>query len=147
PDGSVVPLRTGELTFTAFLSGRTASVTAMVAAPPVVVFDRFVDGNRDIWAVALDGEDLRRLTTHSSHDSDPSSAAGIVTFVSYRNGNADLYSVPLDGGDERRLTTGARNEASPSMSSDGRRVVYTSDLAIVTKLWTLDMETLATSTL
>ena len=147
PDGSIVPLRMGELTFTASLNDRTASVTATVAAPPVVVFDRFVDGNRDIWAVALDGEDIRRLTTHSSHDSDPSSAAGIVTFVSYRNGSADLYSVPLDGGDERRLTTGARNEASPSMSSDGRRVVYTSDLTIVTKLWTLDMETLATNTL
>lgn len=146
-EGRFAPLEAGEYIVTAQFEGRTVTLAANVAAPPTIVFDRFVDGNRDIWAIALDGLDLRRLTTHTAADLDPSSAAGIVTFVSYRNGSADLYSVPLEGGAERRLTTAPRNETSPSMSSDGRRVAFLSDAAVVTKLWTLDMETLASARL
>lgn len=138
--GTAVLLQSGELTFTATTGVQSASLTVTVGTPPLVLFDRLVEGNRDIWVVALDGADQLRLTTHVSDDSDPSGAAGVATFVSYRNGNADLYTVPIAGGPALRLTNSPQNEVAPSMTLDGRRVAYTREVAGLTKLWTLDVE-------
>lgn len=145
--GSAILKSAGIVTFTGTQGDRTASLQVTTALPPRIVFDREVGGNRDIWSAFLDGEGATRLTTHSTEDSDPSAAAGRVVFVAFRNGHADLYTVPLEGGTERRLTTTNRNEVAPSLARDGRRVVYASDASGVTRLWTLDIETLAASAL
>src|SRR5690606_18456049 len=120
---SATPTKAGGLTFTAQAGSRTASLIATAAVPPLIVYDRLISGNRDIWKAFLDGEDAVRLTTDAGDDSDPSAAAGDVVFVSYRNGNADLYRVPVQGGIETRVTMSTRNEVAPSLAQDGHRIV------------------------
>lgn len=116
----------------------TFAFAVYVYAPllPVVVFDRTVSGNRDIWRVALDGSDLVRITSHLSDDQAPTVAQGRVVFTSYRSGTADLYSVPLKGGSEVRLTTTTSNLITPALSRDGLRLAFANDAVSVHKVWT-----------
>jgi hypothetical protein len=94
---------------------------------PVVVFDRLVDGNRDLYRVALDGSDLARLTTHPGDDYAPTVGGRTLVWVSHRNGNAELYSRPLAGGMETRLTTTAGGETDPALTRDGTRLAFAFD--------------------
>jgi hypothetical protein len=94
---------------------------------PVVVFDRVVGGNRDVYRVALDGSDLVRLTTHAADDLSASVGGGTLVFTSYRDGNAELYSMPLTGGVVTRLSTTAGNETDVSLSRDGTRLAFVFD--------------------
>jgi len=107
--------------------GTTASQTVTVAAPPSIVFDLSVQGNRDIYRAAIDGGELTRLTTAGGDDVHPSAAGGTVVFTSFRDGNAELYTVPLTGGQDHRVTTSAdTSETEPSLSFDGQRIAYVS---------------------
>ncbi|HKP74843.1 MAG TPA: hypothetical protein VJT67_04835 [Longimicrobiaceae bacterium] len=135
-DGTVKLLAAGHLTITATLGERTGKAEVEVAAPPVVVFDKLVNGNRDIWRVDLDGQNLTQLTTDPGEDQDPTAVKGNVVFVSYRSGNAELYSIPLAGGSTTRLTTTARDETTPSLSLDGTRLAYSYVPTDVTKVFT-----------
>lgn len=104
---------------------------------PVVVFDRLVGGNRDLYRVALDGSDLVRLTTNGGEDLDAAVGGGLVVFTSYRNGNAELYSIPLLGGTETRLTTTPSvTETDAALSIDGTRLAYSADPTGSAKIWT-----------
>jgi len=104
---------------------------------PVIVFDAVVNGNRDIWRVALDGGDLVRLTTHIGDDRNATVGGNRVVFTSYRNGAADLYAVPLAGGAETRVTaTAGASETDPALTYDGTRLAFASDAALgVSKVW------------
>lgn len=103
---------------------------------PVVVFDRLVGGNRDLYRVALDGSDLTRLTTNTGEDLDAAVGGGLVVFTSYRNGNAELYSIPLLGGAETRLTTTPSvTETDAALSRDGTRLAYSADPTGSAKIW------------
>jgi hypothetical protein len=94
---------------------------------PVVVFDRLVNGNRDVYRVALDGSDLVRLTTHAADDQSPTVGGGTLVWVSHRDGNAELYSRPLTGGADTRLTTTSARETEPALTRDGQRLAYVYD--------------------
>jgi hypothetical protein len=94
---------------------------------PVVIFDRVVSGNRDVYRVALDGSDLVRLTTHAADELAATVGGPTMVWVSYRHGNADLYSRPLAGGAETRLTSTSGNESDPGLSRDGQRLAYVFD--------------------
>ena len=136
PDGSVKLLREGALTVTATLEGSTGSTVLQVAVPPVVVFDRLTGGNRDIWKVDLDGQNLVQLTTDAGDDQDPTAVKGTVVFVSYRAGNAELYSIPLGGGTTVRLTNTTRDETTPSLSADASKLAFSAVFSGVTKVFT-----------
>ena len=118
---------------------QTFSFTLMVSAPlvPTVVFDMLVSGNRDIYRMGIDGQDLTRLTTNTGDDRDPTVARGKVVFTSHRDGNAELYRVNLKGGGETRLTTTTDNETSPALSPDGTRLAFIrNNSSVLGKLWT-----------
>lgn len=108
-----------------------------VQAPvlPVVLLDRVVNGNRDVWRVALDGSDLVRMTSHAGEEMSATAGGGTLVYTSYRNGNAELYALPLAGGAETRLTTSAANETEPALNRDGTRLAYVSDATGVGKVF------------
>ena len=123
-----------KFSFPASVDSFTFTLKLVTELVPVVVFDRLVGGQRDIWRVGLDGNDLVQLTTNTADDRDPTVSAGSaatgtangrVVFVSYRNGNADLYSVPLIGGAETRLTTSTNDDLEPTLSVSGGKLAFT----------------------
>jgi Tol biopolymer transport system component len=133
---SVRLLRAGTITLRA-TSGRDEGARELtVALPPSIVFDRVVDGNRDIWRVALDGGDLARLTDHAAEDADPTVAAGRIVFSSLRaDSNLELFSIPLAGGEATRLTRTAASETMPALSRDGQRLAYINNASGLARVW------------
>jgi len=123
--GRVRLLQTGAVTLTAQSGGLSAKLDVTVAAPPMLVLDITADGNRDIYTVALDGGDLRKLTTHASVDEAPTVAGNTVVFSTYRDGNAELYSYTLPNGPETRLTNTSTDEQYPALSPNGERLAFT----------------------
>jgi hypothetical protein len=128
-------LRAARVTVSGTAPGRIGSKEVVVASPPVVVFDRMEGGNRDIWRVDLDGQNLVRLTTNTGDDQDPTVARGRVVFASFRDGQGELYQIPLAGGAETRLTTTPGNETTPALSPDGERLAFSYEQAGLPRLW------------
>jgi hypothetical protein len=133
--GQVRLTRAGAVTLTATAGTRTGKADLTVAAPPVVVFDRYTGGNRDIWRVDLDGQNLVQLTTDPGEDQDPTVAQGKVVWLSFRSGRAELYTKTLAGGADTRITNTAADESTPALSPDGSRVAYSLVAGGVTKVY------------
>lgn len=113
----------GPVTLMAITGADTGRVDITVAAPPSIVFDNVVDGNRDIWRVALDGQEPARLTDDPADDREPTAAGGRVIFVSYLPGESDLYAVPAAGGAVTRVPVGA-GISEPALAPGGNRLAY-----------------------
>lgn len=116
--------REGRIEIVAEHKGQHGARAFDAAKPPEILFDMVVDGNRDIYRAALDGRDLKRLTTHSAADYDPTAAGNHVVFVSERDGNKELYSLRLGGGAEKRLTQNGVSDLYPALSPDGKRLAF-----------------------
>jgi Tol biopolymer transport system component len=136
-DGSVLLVGTGMLAATVTVSdGTTVSASFTISAPPKILFDMVVDGNRDIYRASLDGNDVERLTTDQADDVHPSMARGRVVFSSYRDGRAELYELGASGGaGDRRLTITSANNTAAALSPDGRRLAYVRDDGTAPKVW------------
>lgn len=127
----------GKVKVTAEYDDDVGTLSLEIAAPPEILFDMAVAGNRDIYRVALDGRGLERLTTHPAEDYDPTIGGGRIVFVSERDGNPELYSRPLTGVPETRLTRTGAAEDHPALSPDGKRLAYVRGTAL-TRLFLAD---------
>jgi len=128
---------TGAVAVTAHTGDTAAAVALRIAAPPTVVFDlqdSTGNGNREVYRVDLDGQDLQRLTPGAGDNVQPTVAAGTVVFTSFRDGAADLWTVPLAGGTERRLAA-PMPASQPALSPDGRRLAFIAPSGGVDHLW------------
>ncbi|HEX6747800.1 MAG TPA: hypothetical protein VF092_10955 [Longimicrobium sp.] len=118
----------------------TFAFTVYVSTPivPTIVAEMAPGGNRDVYRMGIDGNDVVALSTSLLSDVNPSVALGKVVFTSYRDGNAELYSVPLRGGAETRLTTTTTiNETTPALSPDATKLAWSAGApGAITKIWT-----------
>ena len=136
PSGDILLTRSGNVTITAQASDGSVTNSFGVAAPPVIVFDGLINGNRDIYRIAIDGVELTRLTTDLASDQHPSATGNLVLFTSFRDGNAELYTVTLDAtAVERRITTTTFGETQAELSPSGRRVVYANNATGFSKVF------------
>ena len=97
------------------------------------------DGNPEIYVMAADGKNQRRLTNNRADDWSPSwSPDGRrIAFISERDGHAhrrnpgwftsEIYVMDADGGNQQNLTNHPSDDRSPSWSPDGKRIVFQSD--------------------
>ncbi|MDB4951858.1 MAG: exported protein of unknown function, partial [Gemmatimonadetes bacterium] len=123
------------------VTGFTFKVYVSTPVLPVVVFDRLVAGNLDVYRVALDGGDTVRLSTTLTDEFDPTASHGKVVFVGYQDGDAELYSMPLTGGAPTRLTNSFKiTESDPALSPDGSKLAYITDVSGVGKVWTMNVD-------
>jgi len=74
----------------------------------------------DLWTVATDGGDARRLTIHEAYDYAPqwSSDDSHILFSSNRYGNDDLYTIGANGQELERLTYNSAGDYNASFKSD-----------------------------
>jgi Tol biopolymer transport system component len=76
-----------------------------------IVFDSTRDGNWEIYTMAVDGSDVRRLTHHEADDARAkwSPDGQWITFHSWRHGGGfEIYVMRPDGTEVRRLTYSGR---------------------------------------
>src|SRR5436309_8425742 len=83
----------------------------------------------DLWVVARNGGQARRLTSTPGVETEPhfSPDGSQIAFTGTVAGNTDVYVVPTAGGDPRRLTYHPGLDAVRGWTPDGQRVVFASD--------------------
>jgi len=140
--GQIVLADTGTVTITARTQHGSTTLTVHVAPPPTLVFDmNDVDssgslGNRDIYRVALDGQELVRLTGSTADNEYPTEAQGSIVFTSFRDGYPALYRVPAAGGADARLGALTMSAQQPALSSDGSRLAFIISSNGSNRVWT-----------
>ncbi len=108
------------------------SPTPAQPLPCSIAFDSDRDGNREIYVMGPDGENLRNLSNHPAEDWDPAwSPDGVqIAFVSNRiEGGMEghfIYVMDAGGGAARKLTHDNGSD-QPDWSHDGRTLTYTAD--------------------
>lgn len=83
----------------------------------------------DIFASALDGKGLRRLTDSPGYDAEATVSADgrSIVFTSVRDGDLEIYTMDTDGRNVKRLTHEPGYDGGPFFSPDGTRIVYRRD--------------------
>jgi tricorn protease len=82
----------------------------------------------DIWIVAREGGEARRLTSSVGTESGPffSPDGQLVAFTGEYDGNVDVYVVAASGGEPRRLTWHPGEDRVLGWTPDGKRVLFRS---------------------
>jgi len=108
------------------LTHNTATDWGAEQGPDRIVFVCTRGSNDEICTMKPDGSGIRRLTTNTDEDWDPTWTpdGSRIVFSSNRRGSHDIYSMKADGTGTRRLTDGSGDELEPDVSPDGRRIVY-----------------------
>jgi Tol biopolymer transport system component len=80
----------------------------------------------DLYTVARDGSDLKRLTNYDVYTAEAviSPDGKKIVFTSLKDGDLDIYTMNIDGTDIRRLTTTPGYDGGPWWSPDSKRIVY-----------------------
>jgi TolB protein len=132
------------------VSTTRASGNAPGAARTIeLVYEREVDGNRDLYVVPAAGGVPRRLTRHPGADSLPrwtADGSGVI-FTSNRTGNWQLWTVLAEGGEPTPLRRNGHTEWQADESPDGRTLAFLSTQDGPEALWLLDRGTGALRTL
>lgn len=96
----------------------------------------------DLWTVAADGGEARRVTTHVAHDRGAvwSPDGTKLAFASDRHGNFDVFLTDAAGGPATRLTEHSAHDAPFGFTPDGSEVVFGSTRqdapeALVSSAW------------
>ena len=107
----------------------------------VFVSDR--DGNREVYTIKIDGDDLERLTNNVADDYAPkwSPNGRQIVFVSERDGNPEIYVMNRNGSDITRLIENPADDSDPSWSPDGQKIVFASNRDGNYNLYILDPNT------
>ncbi len=82
----------------------------------------------DLWSVAREGGEARRLTAGPGVETDPyfSPDGTQIAFTGEYDGNVDVYTIPASGGVPKRLTYHPGPDSAAGWSADGKRVLFTS---------------------
>lgn len=129
------------LLLAAAVGGKRGTVVAG-AGEGRIAFAACVAGNWDIYSVATDGADLRRLTSDPADDLDPAwSPDGTqLAFSSRRDGRWNLYVLDLTAGRLTQLTHSHHYDGVPAWSPDGRQIAFESFRAGDLDIWIADAD-------
>lgn len=86
------------------------------------------DGNRDLFIMDLEGNDVRQLTDSPAYDYEPNWAPDgeHIAYVSRSSGNSEIYVMDVDGGNVVQLTENPALDWRPVWSPDGKWIVFES---------------------
>jgi WD40 repeat protein len=134
--------------FKFWISATDNTVDKKTPLPPLLpdsgrlVFVSSRDGNREIYTLDTNGNDLDRLTNNPADDFSPkwSPNGNQIVFVSTREGNPNIFIMNADGSDITRLTDNSGNNIEPSWSPDGKKIVFASNRDGNYNLYILDVK-------
>jgi TolB protein len=106
------------------------SLLALLAAGPLLAYERELGGKRDVCFVPVAGG-TERCLEHPADDAWPRFFPdGLrVLFASDRSGRFQLWQTPVAGGPATRLRESSAREWQADVSEDGARVAFLSDAA------------------
>ena len=80
----------------------------------------------DIYSVARDGSNLRRLTNFGTYTAEGvlSPDGRKIVFTSLKDGDLDIYTMNVDGSGMRQLTHQTGYDGGPWWSPDGKQIAY-----------------------
>ena len=116
------------------IAGMVLGASAL-AAPPLLLRNPSLGHDRvaflyagDIWTVARQGGDARRLTSIGTVSDGPyfSPDDSQIAYSSREHGLTDVYVIGSDGGVPRRLTWEPTGNQATGWSADGKKVLFTS---------------------
>ncbi len=89
-------------------------------------------GRTDLWLVALDGSEPRRLTTDPEGDSNPrfSPDGKSLYFLSSRSGSSQIWRLPLDGGEAESVIELPLGVSNLLLSPDGRYLAFSLEVFV-----------------
>ena len=101
-----------------------------------IVFDKKVidleenKGRSDLWLVGVDGEGLRRLTSHPAGSTNPRWAPDgkTIWFLSARTETTQVWHIRVDGGEAEQVTDEPIDVGNLVLSPDGRHAAFTMDV-------------------
>jgi tricorn protease len=95
----------------------------------------FVYAN-DLWIVAKEGGDARRLTSNEGLETNPhfSSDGKTIAFTGQYDGNTDVYIIPTEGGQPLRLTWHPGADNVTGWTPDGEFILFSSSREAVPTL-------------
>jgi len=116
-----------------------------------ILYQKFSNGQWDIWIMKSDGTNHRKITSGSGDKTDASFSPDgqWIVYSSDELGLefANLFIKPVSGGNAIRLTYYEGYDGAPSWSNDGKKVAFESfpgdpDNSSGTTLWIIDVQAL-----
>ncbi len=105
-----------------------------------IVFTNSSTGNKELYVIDYDGQNLRRLTSSKKINILPrwSPDGKEVLFTSYRRSNPDLYIYSMDSGQTRAVSSRIGLNTAASYSPDGKEILVTLSYEGGPKVYLLD---------
>jgi dipeptidyl aminopeptidase/acylaminoacyl peptidase len=87
-------------------------------------------GRTDLWLVGVDGEGLKRLTSHDASDFNPrwSADGKSIFFLSTRSGSSQVWRLPVGGGESIQVTDQPLNVGNLVLSPDGASMAFSMEV-------------------
>lgn len=105
-----------------------------------IVFTNSNTGNKELYVVDYDGQNLRRLTSTKNINLLPrwSPDGREIIFTSYRRNNPDLYIYSLDSGTTKSLSARTGLNSAASFAPNGNEILVTLSYEGAPKLYLID---------
>jgi Tol biopolymer transport system component len=90
-----------------------------------IVFEKELNGSRNIWAADADGKNQKQLTLEGNNYNPSLSSVGRkLAYLSDRNGVPAIWTMDIDGGNPVMVLK-AFGETAPQLSPDGKWIAFT----------------------